>query len=788
MMPPPICPCDGFEHPATILNAPGLASVHYRAGDFRSFRRALLLPLSGEKALANWRPMPRGDLALQMLEWWAYVADVLTFYGERSINASLLGTATLDGDVRGLVRILGYRPRPGIGGSAVVGALLSGSGAITLAPGFRLQSKPAPGKTPQTFETTAPFAIALPDAVPAAPLGHLAGPADQLYLAGTISVIQPGDLLVLAPQADLSSTVLVTVQAIHHLTDSSGSAYTEIVPSGAPALPAADAAGYRLLRSTRSAGLWKYATTTNRVASPFEMEGVDRSVAAGQIVVMTAPGSSLGTPLLHVTGTTEQIWYTNGDGASPPASPTPPAGAPHTRVSWTSSDSINATTWNNTFATVKLLLDWRPAGTLRNAPSAVFTGTPAVLVAAKGRAFRAGSQQTVLIEDADGAGVVATASVAQSTPSQMSIDSFAVTPPPSLKTPLRVLHNVVQLTRGKTVDVEQLGIGDATVANQEFVLRKSPLTYLPAGDSYKSTLALFVNGARWTEVASFYEQPPDAQVFVTFEDDEQKTHAKGGDGVNGAAFPTGAPIVARYRIESGLDAPAPGALTTIAKPFPGLRAVHYPVAGGGGADPDPRDQIRRYAPRSVLTFGRAIAADDYEAIAAGAPSVTRVRAVYAWNAAEQRATVSLFVGDTAAAVASAKSALLVAADPNRPVSVAQAIAVHAALFIGIRIRPGVIAEDVVAAVRGALADPDRGLFGERRTGIGETIYFSQMSDACAGVPGVDAVSGALFWLERPDPQTGSWLGLPPRVNVSAGEYLVIPPEWVLIFPEVLTSV
>src|SRR5262249_49020084 len=122
----PICPCDTVEHPATIANVPGLAAVVYRAGDFRTFRRALVTPLSGEVALTDWQPTPRVDLALQILEWWAYIADVLTFYNERSINASLLGTATLDADVRGLVRILGYRPRPGIGGSAVVGALRSG--------------------------------------------------------------------------------------------------------------------------------------------------------------------------------------------------------------------------------------------------------------------------------------------------------------------------------------------------------------------------------------------------------------------------------------------------------------------------------------------------------------------------------------------------------------------------------------------------------------------------------------------------------------------------------------
>jgi hypothetical protein len=783
MTSPPICPCDAFEHPATIDNRPGLTSVSYRAGDFRSFRRALLMPLANELALANWRPMPRGDLALQIIEWWAYVSDVLTFYNERSLNATLLGTATLDADVRGLVRILGYRPRPGIGGSAVVGALRSGTSTITLKPGFQLQSKPATGRQPQTFETSKPFVLSLPDAVPAAPVGRLAGPASQLYLEGTITSVQPGDLLVLAPQLDFSTSVLITVQAVHHLTDSSGGAYTEIVPSGAPTLPAADAGGFRLLRSARSSGLWKYATTVNRVSSPLEMEGVDRSIAAGQIIVMT---SAVGTLLLNVDGTTEEVWYTNGDAWSPPPASTPPAGAPHTRVRWTG--TIDAIQWNDAFEGVKLLIDWRSAGTLRNAPTSAYSGEPRTLIAARGRVFRVGDPETVLIEDANGNGVVATVSVNAATPEQMFIASFATTPPPVLATPLRVLHNVVELTRGKTVDAEQLGTGDASVLNQEFVLRKSPLTYLPAGDRYTSTLALSVNGVQWTEVSSLYNQPHDAQVFVTDEDDAQKTHIKGGDGVNGALFPTGAPILATYRIESGLDAPEPGALTTIAKPFPGLRAVRSPVAGGGGADPDPRDQIRRYAPRSVLTFGRAISADDYEAIAAGAPSVARVRAQYAWSSDEQRATVTLYVGDTAAAVASAKNALLIAADPNRPVKVEQATLVLASLVVTIRIHPERIVEDVIESVRNALADPDHGLLGERRTEIGESIYFSQLSDACAHVAGVEAVRGAVFILDRPDPQTGSPLGWPPRINVRADEFLVVPPDRVFIIPEVLTSV
>jgi hypothetical protein len=215
--------------------------------------------------------------------------------------------------------------------------------------------------------------------------------------------------------------------------------------------------------------------------------------------------------------------------------------------------------------------------------------------------------------------------------------------------------------------------------------------------------------------------------------------------------------------------------------------VRYPVAGGGGSDPDPREQIRRYAPHSVLTFGRAISVDDYEAIASGAPGVTRVRAYYAWDAQEQRATVSLYVGDTPDAATSARKALLVSADPNRPLSVLPAAAVHALLLIGIRIQAGLIMDEVVAAVRSALTDPDTGLLGERRTGIGESFYFSQISNACQNVAGVDAVTGALFLLERPDPVTGLRLGIPPRINANTGEYFVLPPEWVWIFPEVLTS-
>ena len=89
----PACSGAPAQDPQVIVNPPGLAQISYQVDDFTGFRRALLRPLPGEQAIGTWRPVP-GDLGLQVLEWWAYLGDVLTFYNERIANESYLRTAT----------------------------------------------------------------------------------------------------------------------------------------------------------------------------------------------------------------------------------------------------------------------------------------------------------------------------------------------------------------------------------------------------------------------------------------------------------------------------------------------------------------------------------------------------------------------------------------------------------------------------------------------------------------------------------------------------------------------
>src|ERR1700694_4994831 len=183
----PICPCEEFAHPKLIWNPPGLTSIAYRVGDYASFRHALLLSRPLETELRNWRPSGYGDLSLQLVEWWAYLADILTFYNERAISESYLGTAELPESVKRLIQILGYRPRPGIGASGIVAAVITGKAPVTLPKGFQIQSKPGPGKEPQIFELGEKTTVTKPDLVAANP-----PPDDRL-----VKVNEAGDTTVL---------------------------------------------------------------------------------------------------------------------------------------------------------------------------------------------------------------------------------------------------------------------------------------------------------------------------------------------------------------------------------------------------------------------------------------------------------------------------------------------------------------------------------------------------------------------------------------------------------------
>ena len=170
------------QDPQVITNPPGLSAISYRVDDFTGFRRALLRPLPDERAIRDWRPAP-GDLGLQVLEWWAYLADVLTFYNERYANESYLGTATQQGSIANLVALIGYQPSPGIAATGTVAAVSSASQSaepMVIPAGMSLSSSASPGVPSQTFEVDAEVTFTGPSARSGrAPPGHHARPVPR---------------------------------------------------------------------------------------------------------------------------------------------------------------------------------------------------------------------------------------------------------------------------------------------------------------------------------------------------------------------------------------------------------------------------------------------------------------------------------------------------------------------------------------------------------------------------------------------------------------------------------
>jgi Baseplate J-like protein len=800
-MPCPCAQCASCQDPRVVSNPPGLAQVSYRADDFAGFRRALLRHLPQEQAIAAWQPAP-GDLGLQVLEWWAYLGDVLTFYNERIANESYLRTAVLPSSVANLVALLGYNPTPGIAATGTVAAMRSAARPaepVVIPAGMRMSSTVTPGVAAQTFEASAAASFTGPSSVPVtlppapATVTVTSGDPAAVLLAGPVSGIKAGDQLLLAGSSFAGADdgwSLVTVQALTPQPDpGTGRVNTLIALTSAGWGPAGQAstpdttAGYRLLRPAATAALWTQtasgpppsgSTGTTPVVggSPLHVRlaATVRVIVPGDIVLFTA-GPGTATALAVVAAVGEEFWPVPYPDATPPVIP-----VAHTVLTLTLADP-DATALKNAassnVAAITMWYGWRDLGTAIGAPAASLSSLPATVRVPS--SYTPSGTTTAIVTDANGAGVLVNVTPAGA--GQVTLTGPG-TPPAqvaaSLAVPLQLLVDLVPVSRGTTVANEVLGSGNAALINQSFTLAKSPLTYLAIGAGAIAELAVYVDGVQWHEVPSFYGQQPGAHVFVVSRSaDQTVTTVTFGDGANGGRLPTGSGnVTATYRYGSGLASPPAGRLTTISQPQPNLAAVQNPVAVSGGADPQAVEDTRGNAPASVFAFGRAISAADYEVVAAHAPGVRRAAARWVFDGGQQRTLVAVYVGDDPAAVSAARAAVAGSADPNRPVAVAGATEIPLTLSCTLLVAADRQADAVVAAATAAVADPVAGLFSPARMGIGQRLYRSAV-DAALMVDGavavrdlaVNAPIGRIFTdaiaSEFADPGEDGYFTLPP---------------------------
>ena len=204
------CTDSGAETQQVVTNRSGLSAIAYRVGTHSSFKHAMLARLSSADlpALRLLQTRDDDDFSIALVDAWATVSDVLTFYQERVANESYLRTATERRSVVELARLIGYRARPGVAASTYLAfAMEEAAGApeqavkqTSIEPGVRVRSIPGPGQQAQTFETIEATTARLEwSAMKALQRRRVTPSFDTLftYLAGTATQLKPGDIILL---------------------------------------------------------------------------------------------------------------------------------------------------------------------------------------------------------------------------------------------------------------------------------------------------------------------------------------------------------------------------------------------------------------------------------------------------------------------------------------------------------------------------------------------------------------------------------------------------------------
>lgn len=218
--------CKEGESQTEIHNRPGLPALAYRFHTHGSALAAMKARLSkpltvtldeldaaGEPetedvyALKKLTTRSADDPAIAVLDAWASVIDVLTFYQERIANEGFLRTAAERRSVLELARAIGYELNPGVAADALLAFTVEDAeGApqtATVPVGTKVMSIPGQDEKPQTFETVEEIEARAEwnELAPQqAEKQSISAGLKELYLKGVKTKLKPGDALLIVGQ------------------------------------------------------------------------------------------------------------------------------------------------------------------------------------------------------------------------------------------------------------------------------------------------------------------------------------------------------------------------------------------------------------------------------------------------------------------------------------------------------------------------------------------------------------------------------------------------------------
>jgi hypothetical protein len=777
--------CQGInvETPAPVYNRPGLSAIAYRVGTQSQFKDSMLARLSlfaqDFPALQQLKTRDDNDFSIALIDAWATVADVLTFYQERIANESYLRTATERVSLLQLARLIGYKLRSGVAASTCLAFTVEDAkgapGQATIDIGTKVQSIPGPGQLPQTFETIEKIeAKAAWNALkPQLTQPWQAQKGDTtVYLKGTTTGLKAGDAILFvgkdregsanSQQWDFRVITAVTPDPNHArtlVTWDRGLGSTNTSPASdalcyvfrkRAALFGSNAPDVRLLpkeitdkfSSEIDTNEWKYS-----LSSPINLDATYSSILPAvahqdswialsdrtycKLYLITKASES--SPK-HYTLTTKTTELTLDTGNYLPNF----AANLRSVVVFAQSEQLDIA--DNPISTplqvgdsaiplAQAVADLQPGQTLivsGMAPGAA-ASDPAI-------------SEVVTIKSVSPGGV----SITLSTSLQNSYD----------RTTVSMNANVAHATHGETVADEALGSGDASQPYQQFTLRQSPLTYTSSSTASgaASTMKVRVNDIEWHEVPTLFGHGPRERVFVTNTDDNQKTTVEFGDGLMGARPPTGQEnIRATYRKGIGMGGLVKAGQLSLLMTRPlGVKAVTNPLDATGAADPEVLDDARRNAPLTVLTLDRIVSLQDYEDFARAFSGIAKALATWTWSGQVRGVFVTVAgangqaVGEGSSTFNNLLSAMQMAGDPYVPLRVQTYRQAYFRMAARVKVDPDYQRDHVLAAVEKAL----RTSFSFDARAFGQPVTQSEVIAVMQAVPGVVAVD--LYKLYRPD--------------------------------------
>lgn len=210
--------CVGRDHltPEDTTNRPGLPALRFRVGTHSTVKETMLAALSEWPALDGLTTRSDDDPSIGLIDAWATVLDVLTFYQERIANEGYLATATESRSIHQLAAALAYVPSSAVAAETYLAfEMETAPGApseLEIEAGSQVQSVPGQGEKPQIFETISDLharqewnAMATRRSIEIIPQnGHV-----ETYLAGVATGISVGDGLLFVShdrEQDQSST------------------------------------------------------------------------------------------------------------------------------------------------------------------------------------------------------------------------------------------------------------------------------------------------------------------------------------------------------------------------------------------------------------------------------------------------------------------------------------------------------------------------------------------------------------------------------------------------------